>query len=590
MAQKIESDKLLIKDVFQKWYRIPEYQRPYVWGTDQVIELLDDIYRARQSNPDSQYFLGSMVLKKNNKQDGSTKYEEYDLLDGQQRLTTLFLITAVIRDLTPETNTTRINTCRETIYQISNPDDGIPERTRIVFDIRDKVRDFIEQYVKKYGGTQENDDLRNISKKSEEDISIRNMANAILTIQAFFEEGNSIDEFFPFFRSNVLIIYVAAEELEDAFHLFTFMNNRGIKLRNSDILKAENLSKISNDGERIKCTKKWEGIEEYFAEDFDNFLSHLRTILVKQKAGYNLLKEYEENIYSPREFDRNTKTYISKPPLLTKGRITFDFIERYYKNYEALFDSENYALTSSYELCNQLILMKLGFEADYWIVPLLRYFEKYKNDGLLEFTYALDRKFSSDWIIGLSPTKRIENINAIIKEIELEVDQSVLLDSPVFLVESQDLSRVLAGGIYGRRYGRYLLLKTDLSHHGHTTKFSPPTTISIEHILPQGPAQDSQWVLDYTEEDRIKWTNRIGNLILLSRRKNSSLSNLDYCEKRHKYFQGNIELFSNSVRIFQHYGEWKLNNLKENQKETLKRLLISYGIHMTESELASLMD
>ncbi len=83
--------------------------------------------------------------------------------------------------------------------------------------------------MKKYGGTQENDDLRNISKKSEEDISIRNMANAILTIQAFFEEGNSIDEFFPFFRSNVLIIYVAAEELEDAFHLFTFMNNRGIK-------------------------------------------------------------------------------------------------------------------------------------------------------------------------------------------------------------------------------------------------------------------------------------------------------------------------------------------------------------------------
>ena len=141
MAQKIESDKLFVKDVFQKWYRIPEYQRPFVWGADQVIELLDDVYRARQSNPESQYFLGSMVLKKSDKQVGATKYEEYDLLDGQQRLTTLFLITAVVRDLTPQSNSARIKTCRETIYQMANPDDNIPERSRIIFDIRDKVRD-----------------------------------------------------------------------------------------------------------------------------------------------------------------------------------------------------------------------------------------------------------------------------------------------------------------------------------------------------------------------------------------------------------------------------------------------------------------
>lgn len=64
MAQKIESDKLLVKDVFSKWFRIPEYQRPYVWDKDQVMELLDDVMQARTSNPDSQYFLGSMVLKK----------------------------------------------------------------------------------------------------------------------------------------------------------------------------------------------------------------------------------------------------------------------------------------------------------------------------------------------------------------------------------------------------------------------------------------------------------------------------------------------------------------------------------------------
>lgn len=589
MAQKIESDKLFVKDVFQKWYRIPEYQRPYVWGSDQVIELLDDVYRARQSNSDSQYFLGSMVLKKSDKKDGTTKYEEYDLLDGQQRLTTLYLITAVIRDLTPKNNETRIKTCRETIYQVANPDDNIPERNRIVFDIRDKVRDFVDEYIKADGGTLKTSDLELLSKKADEDISIRNMGSAILTIQTFFKNGNSIDEFFPYLRSNVLMIYVAAEELEDAFHLFTVMNSRGIKLRNSDILKAENLSKIPDAIKRTKYAKLWESIEEYFAEDFDNFLSHLRTVLVKQKAGYNLLKEYEDNIYAPKEFDRNTKTYSPKAPLLTKGENTFVFIDQYYKHYLALFNEDNYSLNNSFELYNQLTLMKFGLEADYWVAALLRYFNKFKTDRLIEFLNLLDRKFSADWIIGLSPTDRIEKSNAIIKQIDECNDTQSLLSSAVFNIEIDDLKRVLTGGIYGRRYARYLLLKLDLAFHGHTTKYAPPETISIEHILPQTPDQTSQWITDFDESAREKWTNRIGNLILLSRRKNTAQSNLDFILKKEKYFKKNIELFSNSIRIFNTYSTWNISDLIKNHKETVKKMFELYGITVPDSDIDTLI-
>ena len=240
MAQKIESDKLLVKEVFTKWFRIPEYQRPYVWDKDQVLELLDDVMQARNSNPESQYFLGSMVLQKKDKQDGTTNYIEYDLLDGQQRLTTLFLITAVVRDLTPSTNTSRLKTCYETIYQMANPDDNIPERLRVVFDIREQVKDFINEFVKTEGATNKEEDLKLKVNDNEEDISIRNMSKAILNIREFFKT-NSIDDFFPYLRSNVLMIYVCAEDLEDAFRLFTIMNSRGVKLRKSDILKAENL-------------------------------------------------------------------------------------------------------------------------------------------------------------------------------------------------------------------------------------------------------------------------------------------------------------------------------------------------------------
>lgn len=585
MTQKIESDRLLVKDIFQKWYRVPEYQRPYVWGTDQVTELLDDIYQAQQNNDESQYFIGSMVLQKKETVNDGLKYTEYDLLDGQQRLTTLLLLTAVVRDLTPPTNEVRKNSCRETIFQISNPDDNIPERLRIVFDIRDKVKDFINNYIKQDGGTNGEGELKRINEKKEEDISIKNMANAILVIRDYFQNGKSLDKFFRYLRSNVLMIYVATEELEDAFRLFTVMNSRGIKLRNSDILKAENLSKVKNDTERIKYAKKWERIEEYFGDDFDNYLSHLRTILVKTKADFSLLKEYEDNIYSPKEYDRNNKTYTPKTPLLKKGKDSFDFIEKYFEYYKILFDDDNYSLTNSFEIYNIINLMRQGLEADYWMAALLRYYDKFKTNKLLDFLKALDNKFSSDWIVGLSPTARIESINSIIKKIDEAKDNNEVINSDVFLINKIDLTRVINGSIYGRRYARYLLLKIDLVFHGYTTKFSPPDTISIEHILPQTPDLSSQWIKDFTEDDRNKWTDRFGNLVLLSRRKNTSQSNLDYDKKKEKYFKNNVELFSNSVRIYQSYNTWKLDDLKKNHKDVIIKLLNEYGITLLGEEL-----
>jgi uncharacterized protein with ParB-like and HNH nuclease domain len=577
MVQKIESDKLLVKDVFSKWFRIPEYQRPYVWETDQVTELLDDVMHAQTSNPDSQYFIGSLVLQKKEKEEGSTKYVEYDLLDGQQRLTTLLLITAVVRDLTPITNTSRLKTTNESIFQMANPDDNIPERLRIVFDIRDQVKSFINEYVKAEGGTLKEAELLLKVQNKEEDISIRNMSNAIITISKFFAD-NKIDNFFPYLRSSVLMIYVAAEELEDTFRLFTVMNSRGIKLRNSDILKAENLRLIADNSKRMFWAKTWEEIERYFAEDFDNFLSHLRSILVKQKAAVSLLKEFEDNIYNPKSYDRITKTYTKLPSLLKKGEDTFKYIESYYKHYQQLFEEENYNLTNSFEFYNYLVLMQKGFEADLWIAPLLRYYDKFKTVGLVNFIKLLDNKFANDWLIGLTPTDRIANINSIIQCIDDKSNIQDLITDISLELNKTELVDILTGVIYGRRAARYLMLKLDLLYHGHTTKFDIPGTISIEHILPQTPPIVSQWRIDFVDAEREEWTNKLGNLVLISRRKNSSQSNLDYKDKKDKYFKNNVELFSNSVRIYNQYLTWDLNNLTKNHTEVLTKIKQGFGI------------
>jgi hypothetical protein len=222
--------------------------------------------------------------------------------------------------------------------------------------------------------------------------------------------------------------------------------------------------------------------------------------------------------------------------------------------------------------------MQKGFEADFWIAPLLRYYDKYKTSKLIDFVKALDNKFANDWLLGYSPTQRIENINAIIQKIDDAESEGEVLNSSILALDKSELLTTLQGDIYGRRAARYILLKLDLLYHGHTSKMEMPDTISIEHILPQNPNGESQWKQDFTDDQRKEWMNRIGNLVLISRRKNTSQGNKDYAEKKDKYFKNNIELFSNSIRIFAEFENWKLVDLQNNQNKVIEKIKLGFSL------------
>lgn len=552
---QIKSDKWDIKEVFKQWYCIPNYQRPYVWEKDQIIDLLDDIHIACEKDKESDYFLGSLVLKETKNKD----YIEYDVLDGQQRLTTLFLLTAVIRDLTD--NEQRQNTCHESIFQKGNPDDNIPERLRLIFEIRHDVKEFIDEYIKQKNGTI-SIKIEELAQSKSADKSVFNMANAILYMRAYLQEQirqNAIflDEFFPFFRNKVILIYVASQNLDDAFRMFTVLNNRGIKLRNADILKAENLSSVKEKDKQQEYAQNWEKIENYFGNEFDGFLSHLQSILTKQKASLTLLKEFENNIFAKNK--------------LTKGNDFFDFVHKYKKHYEELFDSNE-----NLELKNLLTLMNVGFESEIWIAPLLRYYNKFRKENLLEFTKKLNNKFVSDWISGFTPTIRIINMNNIIDMIDKLDSCDELLNQDCFAINGQEILNFLQTDIYGKRPTRYILLLLNYLYHSHEQPFNTPKVISVEHILPQNPKSDSQWVQDFDNEQREKWTNKLGNLIILSRRKNSSQGNLDFVQKQQRYFKGNVEL-GRSANIMA-CKTWKIDDVQNNHNETLDKLKEYFGI------------
>lgn len=550
MSSQITTNKLTISEVFENWYCIPSYQRAYVWEKDQVIDLLDDISSTCDKDKNSEYFLGSLVLQEKK----VDNYKEFDVLDGQQRLTTLFLIMAVIRDLATDKDLK--NTCKNIIFQEHNKFKRIPERLRLVFNIREDVKDFVDEYIKNENGTQSKN-LIGYAADKKCSLSIINMVNAILYIKDYFHDKN-IDNFSEFLINNVVIIYVSTENLDDAFKLFTVLNNRGIKLRSADILKADNLSLISDTKISDKYAENWEEVENYFGENFDEFLSHLQRIITKEKARLNLLEEFEKNIFKEKK--------------LNKGKDFFDFVKKYKNHYEYLFD-ENQDI----QLKNIIKLMQKGFVSDLWIAPLLKYYDKFGKENLANFSKKLNNKFASDWIANLTLTSRIYNINDIISQIEKIENTSELLNHDCLKIDNSSILDFINGDIYGKRQARYILLLANYLYLDENTEFViPDTIISVEHILPQNPSNNSQWKQDFDDESREKWTNKIGNLIIITRKKNSAQGNKDFVQKKEKYFKANVEL-GRSVYVMSK-SSWTLNDLIDNHNEVLKKLKDNYGI------------
>ncbi|NLB10953.1 DUF262 domain-containing protein [bacterium] len=578
---KIKSEKILVKDIFSNlWFRVPEYQRPYVWGNDQIDDLLDDLTFALEEKPKQDYFLGSFVYQikradRNNRQD----FDENDLLDGQQRITTLFLLFACIRDLSD--NDELKESCQHSIYQKGDKYDAIPERIRLAFAVRPEVQDFVDKYIKVAGGTDKESDLESLKNKST-DPSTRNMANGVLEIRQFLqkqltsapETDFDLQEFYAFIRQKVLMIYVATENLDDAFRLFTILNDRGMPLRNSDILKATNLGVLTNSAEKEHYAKMWEKAEGDLGDDFDRFLSHIRTILLKDKARLNLLDEFEQKIYLIKDKSASQQ----KLPLLEKGKATFVLVERYLDIYNQLLSGSNYdEVGNNFQFDNLIKVMLTGLPSTDWLPPLMRYFERFKYSRILEFLTKLDNQLSSDWIAQYSPTARIERMNSITRAIEAANSADELLDnkSP-FIIDEEGFSRAVESAVYGRRFTRYLLLKLDYLYMDHLHRMSFQR-LSVEHILPQNPNSQSQWRKDFTDNERQEWTHRLGNLVLITTIKNTSQGNLDFAKKKKSYFKQRINTCPNSLRVLNN-DKWTLKELKNNHRTVLNELYKHYGI------------
>jgi uncharacterized protein with ParB-like and HNH nuclease domain len=607
-SYNLDTGKRYIKDIFapECFYNIPEYQRPYVWGKDQVVALLDDLSSAMETNDSKEYFLGCMIWNTQKEQSSGFNYIYQDILDGQQRFITLFLLHGILRDVSndirlKEKVITRLRQ-EEDVY------DNVPERNRIVFEIRDD-KDFLDEYLLKTDGTTKETKIIEISESKNSSKSVRNMASAIISMRKWWKDiRNSknddeeyqkfIKQFFQYLSSKVLVLYLATpNNLDDAYNLFTVLNSRGMQLQISDILRAQNLRVISDDKERRKYAEKWAYFENSIGvpfSGFDDFLWSLVHINMKYRSDDNqsLTKAFE---------------FMWSRNLLQKGISTFNFVERYVNHYDAITNGSITSKSTGYLFSNLNLILTSVFGNQY-MTPLMYYRECFGEYRIIDFIIKLDNLLSIPWLTGKRTSmtrifiilRKMNEFREGSNESSIQVAADKFINSEYLkydynddkaatVLDINELFTVLDTENWGNYAGtrinktRYLLLKLDLLLGSFNTnlQFSKNNS-SVEHLIPR-KIENTAW--DISEKEHSEWLHRLGNLVLIDRRKNASLSNRIYSEKKIRY-QGAIETRANTNFVFMSNDEWTIQAVKQNHNRVTELLKEYYIGNSVETVIA----
>ena len=288
MSNKITGKEYPLSKIFSAdfEYHIPGYQRPYAWTEEETGILFDDLYEFFQTEKVDNYFLGSIVLIK----DESKPYA--DVIDGQQRLTTLSILFSVMTD-TFQTEGYK-NNCKKYLQEEGNILEGIAAQPRVF--LREWDQDFFSKYIQDV----QLDMLEKIDPVTLDTEAKKHIQRNCVVLREKFEEAFDGEEellkFSQFILTRCFLVVVSTPNQESAFRVFSVMNSRGLDLLPTDIIKSMTIGKLPRIEEQV-YTAKWEELENLTGRDgFNEVFTHTRTIFAKERPKKNLLDEFKEYV------------------------------------------------------------------------------------------------------------------------------------------------------------------------------------------------------------------------------------------------------------------------------------------------------
>ncbi len=567
MANEVKGVDRPLKDILAtalvSYYQIPDYQRPYQWTEENCEKLLDDLFFNYEDDRESDYFCGSLVLILIG--EDSKKAKTYDIVDGQQRLSTFILLAKVLSALYSERLTEE---SKDYLQESLITKYGKKDRLNFSAVGFNSKKDF------QYASTSFNDAPISSNKNNY-------LKNAVCLKNYLKEkEIEDINDFIKWLYFKVIFIKTTCPNVSMALRIFNVLNARGLALNATDIFKGE-LLKHAKEHEREEFVSRWNDLSQKCSDNdlkietlFSWYLGYLNPVTSKEKTEKRLVTWFNKLNKTPLEY--------------LKG------VEDFYNAYgEVLGMQDRHAYLLSY------------VAADYWRIVLCASLLHHYSDQDIEALKELLVKFYyQNWVAGrtnskieqtccniinaLKEKKSIENIASIVKKY---LDNNNVTQHFKENLEDDHLYTkfYFINGKTAKKNSWVkpilILVEYFMSDNANPAYIKMDDDLHVERILPQNPDPSSQWVKDFSEEERGLYTHSLANLTLLGGKKNtkalSQVLNQDFKEKKEIYMGKTITLDNKKTfRVMTcydmtkndvcHYTEWTPKSLEKRKEELIQ--------------------
>jgi len=507
---------LSVRDLFAPGQRLsmPSYQRSYSWGEREATALLQDLLDAAEL--DELHFIGAIVVNV------SGPFNSLEIVDGQQRLTTLTILLCLLRDL--ETDPERATEIQALIHDAPDPDRGEPGNYRLNLNQLDA--EFFRRRIQTPGEATCQDapvDAQLVGSQHR----IAEAAKAMGAILAQLDE-ESRRALVATVMARCLLVRVTVGNRDRGYQVYRVLNTRGREPNSHDIIKTELFEVARFDREAANAySTQWAEYEARLGSDpLDDLLRQIRALYDRNAKG-DLVSGFKRAVLGkidPKDFmEIHLPAFVDAYVDLTTGRMGAVAVAKGINDY----------------LNRMRALDHSG-----WKAPALKFLMErgVADDAAEDFFWGLERLA---YVIQLVVHKREQRDRRYRRVIDAIGDEARLLasDGPLAIdyEEAQRVRERLTGRFATFSQRRAMALRLNAAVEGGCT-LPPEADATVEHVLPRNPPPSSHWLTTWPDTGRRReLCDTLGNFVLLTHEQNQGADRLTYREKKRVYFGPNGE-------------------------------------------------
>lgn len=546
---RIENHKYSIEEAFREcFYIVPDYQREYVWTDKEVHQLLEDIGEQIDAGTTREYFIGTVLVSPTDQKN------HYEVIDGQQRLTTFFLLLCALKHLFQgEPQRQMISGLISTSYVDSDGEVRtnlkLEPRYESAGEVMAKLVELDAEPMAVRAGIQSS----GITSFG----SLENLVNAYSTLYRYlkdnYDDTPKLKKYWGYLANNVVFIQISTD-VSSALKIFETINERGVGLNPMDLLKNLLFTQVKQ-AQFTQLKDEWKKITKPLEKEKEKPLRFLRYFLmanyvIKNERGDAVVREDEIYDWFIAKDNAALCDYAGKP---------FEFVRKVIRNVEHYLAFANGLGNDGKPSLAMDSLKRLAggaFSLHYVLLLAAANFPK----PLFDHFVAQLESFLFYYIFTKTPTKDLERSFSqwadelrAIAEAGDPVKQKVQLNSFVadrfeknMAGKSQELADALKRfTLYSMQQYRTRYLLARLTQHVEMAfsglkapgSLEPFTNLEIEHILPNKPEDDlrAKWATENPGMVYDDYKNRLGNLTLLEKPINIVAGNDFYTGKQVEY-------------------------------------------------------